>query len=436
MTMPARGSLWEASCAGDRDWPRLGGEHAADIAIVGAGYTGLSAALHLALAGRDVAVIEAATPGWGASGRNGGQVIAGVKHDPEALAARFGDTAGEQLARYAGGGPDLVFSLIERHAIDCAPVRAGWLQPAVSAATLGAIRDRARQWQALGAPVRLLDAAETARLTGSSLYRGALLDPRGGTVQPLAYARGLAQAAAALGGRIFAGSAVRRVSRTEGGWRAETADGAVTAGKLILATNAYAGPLLDRLRRSVVAIPSFQVATEKLPASLLGRILPQGHAASDLRRLLRYYRVFDGRLVMGARGVFAEPAPPALIARLRAAIAEIFPDAAPLRLDYAWGGMVAVTADHLPHLHEPEPGLFAGLGYNGRGVAMATLMGQTLAQAVLGVPVVFPKTPLKPLRFHSFSRLGAQAAIEVLRLQDGAEKRFPFFSDKKAARKV
>jgi glycine/D-amino acid oxidase-like deaminating enzyme len=431
MNRPASTSLWEVTCAASRDWPALGGQHAAQIAIIGGGYTGLSAALHVAEAGKDVALLDAETPGWGGSGRNGGQVIAGVKDDPEALTARFG----EGIAHHVGSGPDLVFSLIERHAIACAPVRTGWLQPAVSTATLATLRSRARQWQALGVPIRLLDAAETAAHTGSTLYPGALLDPRGGTVQPLAYARGLADALAALGGRIFARSPATRIERTANGWRAETPSGAITAEKLILATNAYSGPLHETLRRSVVAIPSFQVATEKLPPGLLASILPGGQAASDLRRLLRYFRVFDGRLLMGARGVFADPAPPALIARLRAAIAEIFPAAAGLKLDYAWGGMVAVTADHLPHLHEPEPGLLAGLGYNGRGVAMATLMGASLAKSVLGEPAAFPKTPLRPIRFHRFARVGAIATIQYLRAKDAAEKEFSSFFEKKDAQK-
>ena len=190
---------------------------------------------------------------------------------------------------------------------------------------------------------------------------------------------------------------------------------------MILATNAYADELHPSLRRSVVAIPSFQIATEKLPDAVLASILPGRESASDTRRLLRYFRIHDGRLLMGARGSFAEAAPPALLARMRAAIAEIFPQAAEARTEYAWGGMVAVTQDHLPHLHEPAPGLLAGLGYNGRGVAMATLMGQVLAERALGMEaeaLKFPVTPLRPIRLHRFSRLGARATIAYLRLRD------------------
>ncbi len=393
----------------------------ADVAVIGAGYTGLSAALHLAEAGYSVVVIDAEAPGWGASGRNGGQVIPGLKYDPQTLRKMFGAAQGDRLVAAVGAAPDLVFSLIERHGIACEPVRAGWLQPAVSTATMAIIEERARQWAAEGAGTRVLDSAETARLTGSRMYQGALLDPRGGTVQPLAYARGLAQAAQRAGARIFANSRATGLEQVLGAWRVATAAGSVRAPKIVLAVNAYADALHPALRRSVVPIPSFQVATETLPQPLLETILPGGHAASDMRLLLRYFRVFRGRLVMGARGSFAANPPPRLMARMRRAIAEIYPQAAGLRLAYAWGGMVAVTADHLPHLHEPSSGLLAGLGYNGRGVAMATLMGKVLAERALGTPAAsldFPVSPLQEIKLHRFSRMGAQIAIEVLRVRD------------------
>jgi glycine/D-amino acid oxidase-like deaminating enzyme len=382
--------------------------------------------LHLAEAGRDVVVIDAHAPGWGASGRNGGQVIAGLKHDPDALEALFGE-AGTAIVSWAGSAPDVVFALIRRHAIACDAARNGWLQLAVSEATLRAAESRARQWQARGVPVSVLDGKEAARLSGSSLYVGGWLDRRGGTVHPLAYARGLAKAASALGARIFAGSPATRLHRAAGGWQVETPGGAVSAPTVMLATNAYADGLHDGLRRSVVAVPSYQIASEPLPAALRRCITPEGHPVSDMRRLLRYFRLdAAGRLLMGARGVYADVPPAVAIKRHLQAVREIFPQAADLAFPYRWGGMVAMTQDHMPHWHEPAPGLLAGLGYNGRGVAMATAMGKLLADRASGADLGalgLPATPAAPLRLHRFSRLGVRLAVQYLRLRDALERR-------------
>ncbi len=426
LTGPAQASLWEATATAATSWPTVSAALRAQVAVVGAGFTGLSAALHLAEAGRDVVVIDAHSPGWGASGRNGGQVIAGLKHDPDTLEALYG-SQGRQIAELAGTAPDLVFDLIRRHAIDCNPVRTGWLQLACSRATLAGVTARARQWQARGAPVELLDRASASRLSGSALYLGGWLDRRGGTVQPLSYARGLATAAAGRGARIFGQSPATRLTQTAGGWQAETPHGSVTAEKIILATNAYAGRLHGPLRRSVVAVPSYQIASDPLPDRWQRLILPERQAVSDTRRLLRYFRLdAAGRLVMGARGVYGDvPARQAMRRQLQA-VREIFPEAAGLAFPYRWGGMVAMTADHMPHLHALAPGLLAGLGYNGRGVGMATQMGRLLAVWAHGADPAslgFPATPLAPLPLHRFSRIGVQMAVQYLAFRDAMERR-------------
>jgi glycine/D-amino acid oxidase-like deaminating enzyme len=417
-------SLWQATAAPSPAWPALAGAQRAEAVVVGAGYTGLSAALHLAEAGRDVVVIDFHAPGWGASGRNGGQVIAGLKHDPDTLEAMFGE-AGAAMASWAGSSPDLVFDLIRRHGIDCDAVRTGWLQLAVSEATMRVATSRASQWQARGAPASVLDSKEAARLSGSALYVGGWLDRRGGTLHPLAYARGLANAASAQGARIFAASPAVRLRRAGHGWQVDTPRGSVTAPTVILATNAYTGTLHDALRRSLVAVPSCQIASEPLPEPLRRMILPERQSASDMRRLLRYFRLdAQGRLLMGTRGAFGDVPPHAAIRHHLAALRDIFPEAAKLAFPYRWSGLVAMTRDHMPHLHEPAPGLLAGVGYNGRGVAMATSMGKLLAGRVAGAcpgEPGLPVTSVSPLRFHRFSRLGARAAVQYLRLRDAVE---------------
>lgn len=394
----------------------------ADVVVVGAGYTGLSAAVHLAEAGRSVVVLESAGVGERASGLNGGQVIAGVKHDPDQLQEMFGDARGARYIQTVGSAPELVFDLIARLGIQCDAVRTGWIQPASSEQSLPAQSARAEQWRRRGAPVEMVSRAAMQRLTGSARYDGGLFDGRGGTLQPLSYVRGLAHALVRLGGRLFAHSPVVRLAKTSAGYRAETARGSISASQVIIATNAYTGTLNEQLRRSVVAVPSFQVATAPIPQALRTQILPGGQAASDTSRLLRYFRTdASGRLVMGTRGSFTA-APTAYTARHHyRAVREIYPQLADLSFDYHWRGFVAMTADHLPHLHELAPGMLAALGYNGRGVAMATVMGQLLAQRVLGIPAEtlgIPVTAVHPIRLHAFSRLGVRATIQYLRLAD------------------
>jgi glycine/D-amino acid oxidase-like deaminating enzyme len=415
-------SLWSVTAPPGPACAALSGARHAHAAIVGAGYTGLSAALHLAQAGRDVVVVEAGAIGARASGLNGGQVIPGVKHDPDALERLFGAAQGARLVATVAAGPDVVFELIEKHQLQCDAVRAGWIQPAHSQAALAQLALRVEQWRRRGAAVQLLSRAEVGRLTGSDCYCGGLIDRRGGTVQPLSYVRGLAAAVLRAGASIFTDSPAVKLTAGAGGWRIDTPHGSVTAPVAIIATNAYSGALHGPLRRSVVAVPSFQVATGPLPAPLRAQILAGGQAASDTRRLLRYFRLdAGGRFVLGARGSYAaSPSRHAMRHHYRAAL-EIYPQLRGLPFEYHWGGFVAMTRDSLPHLHELAPGLLAGLGYNGRGVAMATVIGRLLARRALGAEAAdlgFPLTPLRPVPLHALSGLGVRATVQYLRLVD------------------
>jgi glycine/D-amino acid oxidase-like deaminating enzyme len=417
-------SLWQAGTAAQPAWSPARGGIAVDLVIIGAGYTGLSAALRAAEAGLDVAVLDSHAPGWGGSGRNGGQVIAGLKYDPEALERMLGAPAGRRLADFAGRAPGVVFDLIARHGMACEAVRNGWLQLAISEANLGVLRERARQWQARGVGMSLFGRDEAARLTGSPLYAGGALDPRGGTLHPLAYAWGLARAAERAGARIYGQSPALHLRRRGDGWEVTLPAALVQARRVILATNAYGGQLWPALRRSVVALPSFQIASDPLPPDLRRQILPERHAGSDMRRLLRYFRLDStGRLIMGGRGGFGRQSPEQALQRHLADVREIFPQAAGLAFPYQWGGLVAMTADHLPHVHELAPGLLTGLGYNGRGVALATAIGQALgAWAAGGMPEDLPVTRLTPMRLHALSGAAARATVQWLRWRDALDR--------------
>jgi glycine/D-amino acid oxidase-like deaminating enzyme len=374
-------------------------------------------------AARDVVVLEAGDIGERASGINGGQVIPGLKHDPDTLEEMFGPVMGPRLVATVAGAADVVFDLIRQHDIACAAVRTGWIQPATSNAALAAIATRVAQWRRRGADAQLLSVPQVARLTGSPRYSGGWIDRRGGTVQPLSYVRGLARAAQTAGARIFIRSPATTLERAGREWRLGTPHGSVTSPTVVLATDAYTDGLVDSLRRTLIPVPSLQVATEPLPTSLRQSVLPEGQSASDTWHLLRYFRLDPcGRLIMGSRGAFGA-APAAIAARHHyRAVREIYPQLEGIRYEFHWGGLVAMTSDHLPHLHEVAPGILAGLGYNGRGIAMATVMGRILAHWALGTPaseLSFPVTSPAPIPLHRFNQMGARLAIQALRAVDG-----------------
>ena len=418
-------SLWADTAAPAPDTAPLGADAEADVAVVGAGYAGLSVALHLAEAGRSVVVLEAGAIGAGSSGRSGGQVIPGVKHDPAELEAMLGPEAGGHAAELFGATADAVFDLIERHGIECDAVRAGWLQPAHSPAALTTARRRAEDWAARGADVEVLDAEGMAALLGTDEYLGGWIDRRGGSVQPLSYVRGLARAAMAAGARMHTGTRVTALRREGPGWELGTAAGAtVRAGRVVLATNAYSDALWPGLARSVVAVNSFQVATGPLSGNLDATILPTRAVASDTRRLLSYWRRdAGGRLVLGARGTFRDPRAANDFAHIERTLRRRYPALSERPIAFRWGGRVAMTPDHLPHLHEPEPGLVIPIGCQGRGVGLQSATGRWIAEYLLrGDPraLPLPVTPLRTIPLHGLRRLYVAAMLAYYKLRDAA----------------
>ena len=418
-------SLWTATAIPDRDWPTLEGSVQADVAIVGGGFTGCAAALALAERGTKPALVEANLIGWGASGRTGGQVIPGLKYDPDEIDAMFGPELGPRVVATVGSVGDEVFGLIARHSIACNPVRKGWLQPAFSSRTLATATRRVDQWARRGADVTVLDRAQISALIGSDLYLGGWIDRRAGHLQPLSYVRGVAAAAHNAGAAIFVRSPATALGRQGNQWRVATPRGEILADTVLIGTNGYTDALWPGLAQTVVPMVSFQAATGPLPPALGASILPEGQCASDTRRLLWYFRRDgEGRLVMGGRAPFREDLGPADAVHLRAAVDRLYPQLRQVAFEHYWSGRVAMTKDSVPHLHELAPGVWAGLGYNGRGVGTATLFGRFLAELALGAPpaqIPFPVSPMRPIPGYVFTRTVARALVRYYRLRDRLE---------------
>lgn len=400
-------SLWSATIReAPLDAEPFTGDKNVDLALIGGGITGCSAALNAAEAGASVILLEARTIGWGASGRNGGQVIPGLKYDPSEMSAKYGEEAGRKLTAAVGNAADVVFDRIAKHRIDCDPKRGGWVQAAHAAPALARVLQRARDWMSVGAPVELLDAAGIERLVGTREYLGGWIDKRAGTLHPLSYTRGLARAAREVGVVIHEDSPVETLQQDGEGWRLTTAKGTVRARAVVVGTDAYSTPLVAGLPEAMLLVQSAQVATEPLSDNLQAHILPDGRCCSETRRLAFYFRLSpDGRLMFGGRGAVGDAESPVFTNALIAAMRRVFPEAADVPVAFSWSGQIGLTLDGLPRLHEPAPNLHIGMGYNGRGIAMATVMGGWLAaKALRGEAPPLPVTPLAPIRWHRLRR--------------------------------
>lgn len=360
--------------------PALAGEAAADVCVVGAGYTGLSAALHLARRGFSVVLLEAQRVGFGASGRNGGQVGSGQRQDQDWLERTVGRARAHALWDLAEEAKGLVRSLIAETGM---AVR--W-HPGVAMACrrdaeLRAARDYAERLARDYAHDRIevLDRDRIRGLIGSDRFVGGVLDRSAGHIHPLNFALGLAQAALAAGVTIHEGSEVTRV----GEGRVETAGGAVRARQVILACNGYLGDLEPKVAARVMPINNFILATEPLGAAATS-VLAEDVAVHDTRFVVNYWRLSeDGRLLFGGGESYGYRFPD-ILKTVRRPMLEIYPQLSGVRIDHAWGGTLAITTNRMPCFLRPRPGLWSASGYSGHGVAFATLAGKILAEAVAG----------------------------------------------------
>ena len=364
-------------------FPILKGAQTADVCIVGAGYTGLSAALHLAQRGYNVTVLDAHRVGFGASGRNGGQVGSGMRQDQDWIEQAVGVTDAHRLWDLAEEAKALVRSLIADHAMDLrfhpGVAHACWTDAQVRATH--DYGDKLRRDYGY-TQLEPLDRAGMGALVPSGVYKGGEIDRGAGHVHPLNYAIGLAKAAVAAGAQIYERSEVVRV---DAGARpvVRTASGHVMCDHVILAGNGYLGRLNETVAARVMPINNFILATEPL-GDRARQVLTQPVAVADSKFVVNYWRLSeDGRLLFGGGESYGYKFPDILKA-VRGPMLQVYPDLADVKIDYAWGGTLAITMNRMPCFARPAPGIFSASGYSGHGVAMATLAGKLMAEAIAG----------------------------------------------------
>ncbi|MBR1268127.1 FAD-binding oxidoreductase [Bradyrhizobium sp. AUGA SZCCT0222] len=402
--------------------PPLDIDKTVSVAIIGGGFAGLSTALHLAEAGADAIVLEAQQPGWGASGNNGGQLNPGLKLDPDTIAATFGADLGRRMIAFSYNTPVFTLDLIRRLAIPCEARQNGTLRAAYHPSSTAGVEITAEQCIRRGMPVTVLGRDAVREATGTDRYLLAMKDARGGDVQPLSYARGLARAAMAAGAAVHGETPATSLRREGGRWRIETPRAVVRAEKVLIATNGFTDDLWPDLRRTIVPVFSSIAATEPLPDEVARKIMPTRSVLYESGHITVYYRIdASNRLLMGGRGPMQWIKDPAPVSYLMRYAERLWLGIRGARWTHGWNSRLAMTPDHYPHVHEPGAGALAYLGCNGRGVALATAMGQQLAKRLIGgekAEIDMPITGLKPIRFHALWPVAVKSVVMTGRIRD------------------
>ena len=422
-------SLWAAVTPPGPDLPELKGMQSADVIVVGAGFTGLSTALHLREAGVDVAIVEAMEPGWGASGRNNGQVIPTLSRpDPDDIIRRHG-AAGERFVGLLRDSASMLFDVAKRHNIAAEQEQTGWVQPVHSPGRIRIAERRVKQWSKFGAPVELLSREQARDMLGSDAWYGGFWNRTGGHINPLALSRGLARVVLEKGARIYARSPAQSFERRGDKWIIKTVKGEIAGRALVLATNAYSGEfsksLAPEIAHEVMPVLSWQMATQPLSDNVRKTIIPGRQAMSDTHGEL-YFARYDARHRLVTGGAVIGPGNKA--ERIKARVAErlqrLWPQIGAVSFDYVWNGYVGMTTDFLPRIHRLGPDAYGWTGCNGRAVALSIALGGELSKAVRGVPeneLALPFTEPVTIPAHGLLRKLAPLMLLVYRRRDARE---------------
>ena len=376
----------------------------ADFVVVGGGLTGTRTALGLAEHGANVILLDGHSVGFGASGRSGGQCNPIWRATPDDLIKRFGENLAERLVETTIKSADALFADIEKYDITCDGEQQGWVQAAHCRTAQRDLERLGNAWNAAGADISFLDSAATQKASGSNDYEFSLFHPRGGHVQPLSLTRGFAKTAHKFGAQLFDYSPVQTVERVGKRWKVNTPKGSVTANQAILTTNAYSTDVWPGLKRTFYPMVSVSLATAPLTPEQQKTVLPNSVTIADTRRAIYYSRYDkDRRLIFGCVGSTDDAAALGGVKRLRTGLHRVFPQLKDIEIEATWAGRIAVTPEMMPHLHEPESGVLAGLGFSGRGIAMTSVMARALVTKAMGGSddaLPFPVSPVKKIPMH------------------------------------
>lgn len=364
--------------------PKLAGEHAADVCVVGAGFTGLSAALELAEKGFDVVVVEAETVGWGASGRNGGQICTGFSSGLSKMEAQVGKDDALKCWALAEDAKTLMRERIERYEIDC-DIKWGYIHAAPKPGGVKELREMHDEYEALGyGETELLSKTDLEERLGSTSYHGGLRDAGAGHLHPLNYCLGLADAASSHGVRIFEHSKVTRVD-TGATPKVHTEDGVVRAKFVVIAGNAYLGRVVPELYSKIMPVGSFILATEQLGENRARSLIRDNDAICDTNFVVDYFRLSgDHRMLFGGRCSYSTIEPKDLSGFMRPRMLKIFPQLNDVELEYCWGGYIGITMNRIPDMGRLSNTAFYAHGFSGQGVLLSGLYGKLIAEAIAG----------------------------------------------------
>jgi gamma-glutamylputrescine oxidase len=411
-------SLWAATAQPAPALQSLEGERRCDVVIIGAGYTGLSAAHHIALSGREPLIVEANTLAWGASGRNGGVVSPKFRVGFSTLMQRFGRDTALQMYHTGYAAVDSLVEMVDSLGLTHAQLHmGGHIAAAHNAHALVGLESTAN-WikrETGGSSSVMISAEQVREMTGSKIFSGGLLTPKAGGIHPLNYARGIAQSLHDRGVKLYINSPAQQVGREGEHVVVQTPQGRVIAKQVIYATNGYSDQTkaTGTLHRRLIPFRSAIIATEPLPAHILAGIMPGGQVCGDTKRMLRWFRVIGDRLIFGGRGAFGKGDSDSAFNDLRRSMGVVFPALREQKIAYRWSGLVAMTLDYLPHAGQLDERSFYAIGYNGGGVAMSTWMGKQLAAMTAGEKVelgLLAGDHFNPIPLHAFRAPGVRLA--------------------------